>query len=69
MLFWICVSVMAAVFVLLLLALIQYRHKAETATATSFFHTYLAVEIIWAVIPFVLLLLLILPAAKVVLQL
>jgi len=61
--FWICVAIGVVVFSFLFYSLIKYR-KSKGAIAAQF-HEHTWVEIIWAIIPFIILVVMAIPATKV----
>jgi cytochrome c oxidase subunit 2 len=64
--FWVCVVIGAAVFSVMFYAIIQHR-KSRGVTA-SHFHESLWVEITWTLIPFTILILMAIPAAKLLIK-
>lgn len=61
--FWICVVIAVAVFVVMLFALIFHRKSRGVKPAE--FHEHPVVEILWTIIPFVILIVMAIPATKV----
>lgn len=61
--FWICVAIGVVVFSVMIYALIYHR-KSRGAVASKF-HEHPGLEIIWAVIPFVILVIMAIPATRV----
>ena len=61
--FWICVAIGAVVFAVMFYAIIFHR-KSQGAIAAQF-HKNTLVEIIWTVIPFIILVIMAIPATKV----
>ncbi len=64
--FWICVGIGIVVFGVLIYALIH--HRKSRAAQTTQFHKHTIVEIIWAVIPFLILIIMAIPASKILLR-
>lgn len=64
--FYICVAIGVLVFGVLFYSLFKYR-KSKGAVAAQF-HEHPLVEMIWAVIPFIILLVMAIPATKVILE-
>jgi cytochrome c oxidase subunit 2 len=64
--FWICVGIGVAVFSVMIYSLIYHR-KSRGAKAAQF-HEHTLVEIVWAVIPFVLLIAMAIPATLVLIR-
>lgn len=64
--FWICVGIVLVVFSVLIYALIRHRKSRNVAPAQ--FHEHTLVEIIWAVIPFIILVIMAIPATKVLIR-
>lgn len=62
-LFWICVVISVVVFGVLIYALIHYR-KSRGATPVQF-HQQMTIEIMWAVIPFLILVAMAVPAVEI----
>lgn len=63
--FWICVWIGVAVFGVLIFSLIFHRKSRGAVAAT--FHEHTPLEVLWAIIPFLLLVVMAVPATKVVL--
>ena len=61
--FWICVGIGVIVFGVLIYSLI--RHRKSKGHKPADFHSSIKIEIIWAVIPFILLVIMAIPATKV----
>lgn len=61
--FWICVAIAVVVFSVLTYALIKHRKSRGVQAAQ--FHENKTLEIIWAIIPFIILIILAIPATKV----
>ncbi|MBI5447355.1 MAG: cytochrome c oxidase subunit II [Gammaproteobacteria bacterium] len=66
MIFWICVSIGVLVFSVLIYSLIKFR-KSKGAVPADF-HEHTVVEITWAVIPFLILVAMAIPATKVLMR-
>src|SRR3990167_626918 len=64
--FWICTAIGAIVFSVLIYSLIKFR-KSKGAVAADF-HEHTVVEIIWAVIPFLILIAMAIPATRVLMR-
>ena len=64
--FWICCAIGVVVFGILIYSLINHR-KSKGAVAADF-HESVKVEIIWAVIPFIILIIMAIPATKVLIH-
>lgn len=64
--FWICVAIGVVVFGVLIYSLIYHR-KSRGVTAAQF-HEHTTVEIIWGVIPFLILLVMAVPATKILMK-
>ena len=64
--FWICVAIAIAVFGVLIYALIFHRKSRGAVAAT--FHEHPALEILWAIIPFLILVTMAIPATKVLIR-
>lgn len=64
--FWICVAVGVAVFSVLIYSLIAHRKSTGRTPAT--FHESTIVEIIWTVVPFIILISMAIPATKVLIN-
>ena len=65
--FWICVGIAVAVFGVMIYALLKFRHSKGAVPDTTLLHST-AVEVIWTVIPVVILVVMAIPAAKVILM-
>lgn len=65
-LFWICVGIAVVVFSIMIYSLIRHRKAAGYQAAT--FHEHPVLEIIWAVIPFIILIFIAVPATKVLIN-
>jgi cytochrome c oxidase subunit 2 len=64
--FWICVGIAVVVFGVMIYALVKFRHSQGAIPDTTLLHST-KVEIIWTVIPVVILVVMAIPAAKVIL--
>jgi len=62
LIFWICVAIGAVVFGVMFISMLKHR-KSQGAVAAQF-HESTTVEIIWTVIPFVILIVMAIPATK-----
>lgn len=62
MVFWICVAIGAVVFGIMIYSMIMHRKSRGVKPAD--FHSNLTIEIIWGVIPFVILIFMAVPATK-----
>jgi cytochrome c oxidase subunit 2 len=65
--FWICVGIAVVVFGVMIYALVKFRHSQGAVPDTSMVHST-KVEIIWTIIPVVILVVMAVPAAKVILM-
>src|SRR6202140_5328411 len=65
--FWICVGIAVAVFGVMIYALLKFRHSRGAIPDTTLLHST-TVEVIWTVIPVVILVVMAIPAAKVILM-
>src|SRR5260370_7467587 len=65
--FWICVGIAVAVFGVMIYALVKFRHSKGAIPDTTLLHST-TVEVIWTVIPVVILVVMAIPAAKVILM-
>jgi cytochrome c oxidase subunit II len=65
--FWICVGIAVAVFGVMIYALLKFRHSKGAIPDTTLLHST-TVEVIWTVIPVVILVVMAIPAAKVILM-
>src|SRR5580692_4486506 len=65
--FWICVGIAVAVFGVMIYALLKFRHSRGAVPDTAMLHST-TVEVIWTVIPVVILVVMAIPAAKVILM-
>jgi cytochrome c oxidase subunit 2 len=65
--FWICVGIAIAVFGVMIYALVKFRHSQGAIPDTTMVHST-KVEIIWTIIPVVILVVMAIPAAKVILM-
>ena len=64
--FWICVGIAVVVFGVMIYALVKFRHSQGAIPDTTLVHST-KVEIIWTIIPVVILVVMAIPAAKVIL--
>lgn len=64
--FWICVGICAVVFSVMLYSLIMHRKSRGVAPAK--FHEHTSLEILWAIVPFLILIALAIPATKVLIK-
>ena len=64
--FWICVGIAVVVFGVMIYALLKFRHSQGAVADTTMVHST-KVEIIWTIIPVVILVVMAIPAAKVIL--
>jgi cytochrome c oxidase subunit 2 len=64
--FWICVAIAVVVFGVMIYALVKFRHSQGAVADTTMLHST-KVEIIWTIIPVVILVVMAIPAAKVIL--
>jgi cytochrome c oxidase subunit II len=65
--FWICVGIAVAVFGVMIYALVKFRRSRGAIPDTTLLHST-TVEIVWTVIPVVILVVMAIPAAKVILM-
>ena len=65
--FWICVGIAVVVFGVMIYALVKFRRSQGAKPDTTLLHST-TVEIIWTVIPVVILVVMAIPAAKVILM-
>jgi cytochrome c oxidase subunit 2 len=65
--FWICVGIAIAVFGVMIYALVKFRHSQGAIPDTTMVHST-KVEIVWTIIPVVILVVMAIPAAKVILM-
>ena len=64
--FWVCVAIAVVVFGVMIYALVKFRHSQGAVPDTTLVHST-KVEIIWTIIPVVILVVMAIPAAKVIL--
>jgi cytochrome c oxidase subunit II len=64
--FWVCVAIAVVVFGVMIYALVKFRHSQGAVADTTMVHST-KVEIIWTIIPVVILVAMAIPAAKVIL--
>jgi cytochrome c oxidase subunit 2 len=65
--FWVCVAIAVVVFGVMIYALVKFRHSQGAKPDTTLVHST-KVEIIWTIIPVVILVVMAIPAAKVILM-
>jgi cytochrome c oxidase subunit 2 len=65
--FWVCVAIAVVVFGVMIYALVKFRHSQGAVADTTLVHST-KVEIIWTIIPVVILVAMAIPAAKVILM-
>src|ERR1700723_3543958 len=65
--FWICVGIAVVVFGAMIYALVKFRHTQGAVADTGMLHST-KVEVIWTIIPVVILVVMAIPAAKVILM-
>jgi cytochrome c oxidase subunit 2 len=65
--FWICVGIAAVVFGAMIYSLLKFRHSQGAVADTTMSHST-QVEIIWTIIPAVILIVMAIPAAKIILK-
>jgi cytochrome c oxidase subunit II len=65
--FWICVVIAVFVFGAMIYALVKFRHSQGAVPDTTMLHST-QVEIVWTIIPAVILIVMAIPAAKVILK-
>src|SRR5580693_10649044 len=65
--FWICVGIAVVVFGVMIYALVKFRHSQGAIPDTNMLHST-KVEVIWTIIPVVILVVMAIPAAKVILM-
>src|SRR5271163_4265475 len=64
--FWVCVAIAVVVFGVMIYALVKFRHSQGAIADTTMVHST-KVEIVWTIIPVVILVVMAIPAAKVIL--
>ncbi len=64
--FWLCVGIAVVVFGVMFYAL--FRHRKSKGRKPATFHEHTTIEILWAVVPLLLLIILAIPATKVLIQ-
>ena len=64
--FWVCVAIAVVVFGVMIYALVKFRHSQGAVPDTNLVHST-KVEIIWTIIPVVILVAMAIPAARVIL--
>src|ERR1700688_3201107 len=65
--FWVCVAIAVVVFGVMIYALVKFRHSQGAVADTTLLHST-KVEIVWTIIPVVILVVMAIPAAKVILM-
>jgi cytochrome c oxidase subunit 2 len=65
--FWICVGIAVVVFGAMIYALVKFRHSQGAVADTAMLHST-KVEIIWTIIPVVILVVMAIPAAELILK-
>jgi len=65
--YWVCVAIAVVVFGVMIYALVKFRHSQGAVPDTTLVHST-KVEIIWTIIPVVILVAMAIPAAKVILM-
>src|SRR5471032_1449667 len=65
--FWVCVAIAVVVFGVMIYALLKFRHSQGAIADTTMVHST-KVEIIWTIVPVVILVAMAIPAAKVILM-
>src|ERR1700691_4614223 len=65
--FWICVGIAIVVFGAMITALVKFRHSQGAVADTSMLHST-KVEIIWTIIPVIILVVMAVPAAELILK-
>jgi cytochrome c oxidase subunit 2 len=65
--FWICVGIAVVVFGVMIYALVKFRHSKGAIPDTTMLHST-GVEIIWTIIPVVILVVMAIPAAEIILK-
>lgn len=65
--FWICVAIAVVVFGAMIYSLIRFRHSQGAIADTTMLHST-KVEVIWTVIPVIILVVMAIPAAKIILE-
>ena len=64
--FWVCVAIAVVVFGVMIYALVKFRHSQGAVADTTLVHST-KVEIIWTIIPVIILVAMAIPAARVIL--
>src|SRR5277367_4411898 len=62
--FWICVAIAVVVFGVMIYALVKFRHSQGAVPDTTMLHST-QVEIVWTIVPAVILIVMAIPAAKI----
>src|SRR5476649_356701 len=65
--FWICVGIAVVVFGAMIYALVRFRHSQGAVPDTTMLHST-KVEIIWTIIPVIILVVMAIPAAELILK-
>src|SRR6202040_1951362 len=65
--YWVCVAIAVVVFGVMIYALVKFRHSQGAVPDTTLVHST-KVEIIWTIIPVVILVAMAIPAARVILM-
>jgi cytochrome c oxidase subunit II len=65
--FWVCVGIAVVVFGVMIYALLKFRHSQGAVADTTLLHST-KVEIIWTIVPVIILVAMAIPAAKVILM-
>ena len=65
--FWICVGIAVVVFGVMICALVKFRHSKGAIPDTTMLHST-GVEVIWTIIPVVILVVMAIPAAEIILK-
>ena len=65
--FWICVGIAVVVFGVMIYALVKFRHSKGAIPDTTMLHST-GVEVIWTIIPVVILVVMAIPAAEIILK-
>ena len=65
--FWICVAIAVVVFGVMIYALVKFRHSQGAVPDTTMLHST-KVEIIWTIVPVIILVVMAIPAAELILK-
>src|ERR1700676_2098793 len=65
--FWVCVAIAVVVFGVMIYALVRFRHSQGAVADTAMLHST-KVEIIWTIVPVVILVVMAIPAAELILK-